>query len=99
MVRPFAVAKTAVLPPPPRMTHRLSLTFSTVRLSTDGCGGCCCAATTTVSAPARTIVPRARMRFMREILPDLTCHAHQRRLRDGLPIPASDHAHPTSVLG
>jgi hypothetical protein len=62
-VSPFAVANTAVLPPPPRMTHKLSFTFSTVRLSTDGCGAGCCAATTTVRAPARTSVPRTAIRF------------------------------------
>ena len=34
------MANTAVLPPPPRITHRLSFTFSTVRLSTDGEAAC-----------------------------------------------------------
>ena len=35
-VTPLAVTNTAVLPPPPRKTNRLSFTFSTVMLSADG---------------------------------------------------------------
>ena len=75
----LAVTNTAVLPPlPPRMTKRLSFTFSTVRLSTDGCGRRLLRLVGDDGdrqAPARTMVPRAVMRFMPGMLTDLVDHS------------------------
>src|SRR5688572_11299609 len=72
--------KTAVLPPPPRITNRLSFTLSVVSPASDGCacppppprapwapaggGACWTAARVADNTPTRTSDPRTSIRFM-----------------------------------
>src|SRR5262245_65610410 len=63
-VIPVAVAKTAVLPPPPlaRRIQRLSLTFSTsITFGAFAAGGC---ALSVASPPRASSIPRTIPRFM-----------------------------------
>src|SRR5437667_2075235 len=53
---PLAPTNTAVLPPPPLSTNRLSLSFSTS--TTFGAGGCWYAATASVSEPTASSTTR-----------------------------------------
>ena len=59
-VTPSAVMNTALLPPPPFITYRLSFSLSTSTTIGAGCPAVCWNAPTVIdSAPAPTNVPRA----------------------------------------
>src|SRR6202521_3092288 len=64
-VTPSAMMNTAVLPPPPLSTNRLSLSLVTSK--TFGAVACCCAATTRDTALATTSTLRTIIRFMRSL--------------------------------
>src|SRR3977135_3378381 len=75
--------KTAVFPPPPLSTNRLSLSFSTSMILGAGCPPppACRAATTNDSAPTPISTPRAMILFMLSLhylkIPDALRRSHR----------------------
>src|SRR5215813_9236880 len=72
---PFSVKNTAVLPPPPVIIKRLSLTFCISNVAGRGC--CCCCAAIMETVPAMTRHDNTANRFIEYLLPEFRHHIHR----------------------